>query len=339
VHRVRVVVIGAGAIGGVIAAYLAKGGVGVTLVCHDKNMADTVQTLGIQIEGLRGAQRIKLNAVANIESLAGKYDFCLIVTKAYDLEDAAKRVLTFLDKDGLAVSVQNGMCLDILEKIVGKERTAACIVSWSSTQVAPARLDFTGEGGFIIGRSDGRCDDKIKALKALLDHVAPTVISRDIFRDIYAKLIINSGITCGGAITGLTLGEMLKYKAAREFFISLVEEDIAVAGAMGVWVPPFGGKLDYYRFLEGNSVFAHMRRHLLLLAIGFKYRRLTSSSLTALRRGRKTEVAYLNGWICQKGRELGVPVPINERVCRLTQEIENGARRIAPENLAALRMK
>lgn len=332
----RVVVIGAGAIGGVIAAYLTQSHAEITLVCRDKNTADIIRTQGIHIGGIRGQHCIRLNAVAGIEALHGEYDICLIVTKAYDLEDAAKRILPFLSNLSLVVSVQNGMCWEILEGIVGKARTAACVVSWSSTQIAPARLDLTSEGGFIIGRSNGEIDDKIRELKALLDWVAPTMISDHIFGEIFAKLIINSGVTCGGAITGLTLGGLLKRNDARKFFISLVREDIALAGALGVRVPPFAGRLDYYRFLSGNGILDCMRRHLLLLAIGLKYRRLTSSSLTALQRGQPTEVAYLNGWICRKARELGVPVPINERVCKITSEIENGLRKITPANLAEL---
>ena len=332
----RVVVIGAGAIGGVVAAYLAKSGTDVTLVCHDLATANLVQSRGIHIEGRRGEHNIRLNAVSKIEALKEPYDVCLIVTKAYDLEEAAKKVLPFLDADALVVSMQNGMCLEILESIIGKARAVACIVSWSSTQLAPASLDITGEGSFIIGRSNGKIDKKINELKLLLDNVAPTVISENILAEKYSKLIINSGITAAGAITGQTLGKMLKSKIAREFFIALVDEDIALAKALGIKVPPFGGKLDYYRFLAGNSIFDKSRRHLLLLAIGFKYRKLTSSSLTALRRGRKTEVAYLNGWICEQAKKHKVPVPTNELVCKLTNEIEAGERKIRPENLVEL---
>ena len=88
-----------------------------------------------------------------------------------DPEEATKKILPFLDADALVVSMQNGMCLEILESIIGKARAVACIVSWSSTQLAPASLDITGEGSFIIGRSNGKIDTKIKELKLLLDNV------------------------------------------------------------------------------------------------------------------------------------------------------------------------
>jgi len=94
-----------------------------------------------------------------------------------------------------------------------------------------------------------------------------------------------------------------------------------------------GGKLDYYRFLEGGGVLSQMKRNLLIRAIGFKYRRIKSSSLQSLERGRKTEIDYLNGYICARGRKHGVPTPINDAVVKMVKEIEGGQRKMTPENL------
>ncbi len=134
-------------------------------------------------------------------------------------------------------------------------------------------------------------------------------------------------------MTGETLGKMLKHKTARLFFMRIVKEDVALANALGLEVPPFGEKLDYYRFAEGNSAFNQMRRHFILFAIGMKYRKLKSSSLRSLERGGKTEVDTLNGWISNKAKELGVPTPVNDAVVRIVKEIENGTRPIKPSNL------
>jgi 2-dehydropantoate 2-reductase len=97
--------------------------------------------------------------------------------------------------------------------------------------------------------------------------------------------------------------------------------------------PGGGGKLDYYRFLEGGGVLSQMKRDLLIRIIGFKYRRIKSSSLQSLERGRKTEVDHLNGYICARGRKHGVPTPINDAVVRMVKEIEAGQRKMTPENL------
>lgn len=134
-------------------------------------------------------------------------------------------------------------------------------------------------------------------------------------------------------MTGQTLGQMLVGKRARNFFIEIVREDIAVAAAMKISVPPFGGKLNYYAFIKGNTLLSGIKRHVILFIVGLKYRKLKSSSLTSLKRDGKTEVDFLNGWISGKSRELGVPTPVNDRVVAIIKEIEAGKREICPENI------
>jgi 2-dehydropantoate 2-reductase len=109
---------------------------------------------------------------------------------------------------------------------------------------------------------------------------------------------------------------------------------MAVAQAMGITVEPGGGrKLDYYRFLGGRSLAANFKRHLLIRLIGFKYRRIRSSSLQSLERGRQTEIAYLNGYICDRGRDQGVPTPLNDTLVSMVRQMEAGTRRISLSNL------
>ncbi len=103
---------------------------------------------------------------------------------------------------------------------------------------------------------------------------------------------------------------------------------------MGIKVEPAGGgKLDYYRFLDGSSFTSNLKRNLLIRIIGFKYRRIRSSSLQSLERGRRTEIDFLNGYICDRGQENGVPTPVNDSVVSMIRQIETGTRRISLENL------
>jgi len=332
----RILILGAGAIGGVTAAFLAQNHHDVTLLCNRERAAETIRTRGLHITGKRGDFYAPVKAVASPSQLEGSYDYIFFITKAYDLQAAAQSVLPYLANDGLAVSFQNGICYEELAAVVGIARTAVSIVSFSSTMLADAELEFTGEGGFVIGRPDGMADDRLHTLQQILSCVCPTRISSDILGEMYAKLIINSGIACGGAITGQTLGQMLRGTTARRFFIAIVREDMKLAEALGIRVPPFGGKLDYYAFLKGNGPLASLRRHLTLFAVGLRYRRLTSSSLTALQRGRKTEVQYQNGWIVRRAAEHAIPTPVNDRVVQMIHEIEQGTRSIRPQNLREL---
>ena len=101
---------------------------------------------------------------------------------------------------------------------------------------------------------------------------------------------------------------------------------------MGLTVKPYGGKLDYYALIKGNGALANAKRHLIIRIMGFKYRRLKSSSLQSLKRGKPTEIDYFNGYIAQKGEELGVLTPVNKRIVEMIKEIEAKKREIGVNN-------
>ncbi|MFA5561659.1 MAG: 2-dehydropantoate 2-reductase [Eubacteriales bacterium] len=332
----RSLIVGSGAIGGTTAAFLTEAGEDITLLCHREETAQNLRESGLRITGKCGEKQVRLSAVGSPEALSGSFDYIMIVTKAYDMPRAAESVLPWLAEDGLMVSVQNGMCIDELAAIAGKARSAACIVSFSATFVEDGHVDFTGEGGYLIGRVNNAVDEKLLTLAACLSKAAPAQTTNRIMDHIYSKLIINACITCGGAFTGQTLGQMLKTKTARQFFLAICREALAVADATGLQVPPLAGKVDYHRLIRGDGMISRIRRYLVFRVMGSTYKNLTSSSLTALRRGKQTEIEYLNGYIARMGRQHGVPTPVNDAVVAMGEEMESGLRQPAPENLALL---
>lgn len=329
---IRIVVVGAGAIGGVTAAMMKQGGSDVTLVCKHQEIADIASGRGLHITGVRGEHTVHLNAVADIAELSGTYDVALIATKAYDMPACARALMPYLKDDSLVLSLQNGICTDALAAVVGRERTVGCVIGWGATMLGPGELTVTSTGEFLIGRIAGD-QAALEPVRRAMDAVAPTVITPDIYAELYSKLIVNSCITSLGAICGLYLGQMLRKSQARRIFLGIIREAMDVAHAQGLKVPPFGGKLDYEKLLAGDGPLDNLRRHAMILAVGLKYRRLKSSSLQSLERGRPTEIDYFNGFIAQKGEELGVDCPINRRLTVMIKEIEGDKRSIKVENL------
>jgi 2-dehydropantoate 2-reductase len=226
--------------------------------------------------------------------------------------------------------MQNGICVEALAEVVGAERAVGCVVGWGSTMLPDGTLNMTSEGDFVIG---GYLPDKdVTPLKAVLDRMIETRISDNIVADLYSKTIINSCITSMGVLSGLYLGQILKVRQARNIFTAIIREALAVAAAMRIDVKPYGGKLDYHSLVDKTGAAADFKRHLMIRLIGFKYRRLKSSSLQALERGKPTEIDYFNGFIARKGAALGIPTPVNSRITRMVKEIEAGSRKIDPVN-------
>ena len=333
----RICVIGAGAIGGVVSAMLARQGYPVRLVTKHHDLAARISDQGIQILGVCGNFTQTIPSVARAEQLEGKFEYVLIATKANALAQVAKEILSFIHEESRVVSMQNGICEDILANIVGEQRTVGCVVGWGGTMHEPGKVEMTSGGEFVIGNWKRMQDMPLEELAAILNAVVPVRITNDILPELYSKMIINACITTLGVICGLHLGEMLAMKKARNLFIAIIREAIEVARAMELRVAPgAAGKLDYYKFLAPGFL-SNLRRHVTIRVIGLKYRKLKSSSLQSLKRGRKTEVNNYNGYIARKGKEFNVAAPVNEQLTQMVSEIENGLRPITPENFKEIK--
>ena len=86
--------------------------------------------------------------------------------------------------------------------------------------------------------------------------------------------------------------------------------------------------------LENDSASDINEKHVLLQRIFEPYRSVKSSTLRSLSRGQRSEIDFINGYIAQKGLELGIPTPINSQITRMVKEIEAKIRTITPENLS-----
>lgn len=118
-----------------------------------------------------------------------------------------------------------------------------------------------------------------------------------------------------------------------EIFIEIMIEALEVADSMGLQVPPYEGKINYYKLVNAKGVWGNFYRYALLRVVGFKYRKLKSSSLQSLERGKPTEIDYLNGFIVRKAKELGIRTPVNEKIVEMIKEVERGKRKTSPENV------
>jgi 2-dehydropantoate 2-reductase len=331
-NDLSLLVVGAGAIGGITAALLKKNGYNVEIVCRDAEYASVISSDGIEVSGECGAMKIRMPAYSSFSDIKEKKDIILHATKANDAVEPAEQARNILKEDGYLISMQNGICEDVLAAVLGKDRIIGCVIGWGATMVSRGKLVMTSGGDFIIGYPWKASDPILDDIAEILSSVVPVRITDNLLGHLYSKLIINSCITSLGAICGLYLGKMLSVKKIRRIFIEIIHEAVVVADAMNIRIEVFGGKLDFNKFLKGNNIFSEIRRHLMIMIIGFKYRRLKSSSLQSLEKGRLTEVDYFNGYIVLNGRQLNVPVPVNSAIVEMIHEIEQKKRKIGFEN-------
>jgi len=328
-----ILVVGAGSIGGIAAAFLKKAGYNVEIVCKYEDYRDIISNEGLKVSGVKGSFSEKMRAFVSVKDIANKKDIILLAVKATDMVEAAEDLKPFLKRNSLVISMQNGICEPELGRILGNDHIVGCIVGWGATMNKAGDLEMTSTGDFVIGYIDRIEDERLKEIAELLGTILPVRITGNIMGHLYSKLIINSCITSLGAITGLLLGQMMRMSRARRLFIEIIREAIELADVLQIKVEDYGNKLNYYEFISGRNSYFDVKRHITLILMGLKYRRLKSSSLQSLQRGKLTEIDYLNGYISASGREYGIPTPINESIVKMIHEIEDGERQITPANL------
>jgi 2-dehydropantoate 2-reductase len=328
----KILVIGAGAVGGITAALLKKCGADVEIVCKYDDYASLISNKGIEVSGVCGEFNIKIPAYASVSQVVEKKDIVLLATKATDMYEVLESIDSVLKKTGFLISMQNGICEDDLVSVLGGNRVVGCVTGWGATMESNGKMIMTSKGDFILGYP-GRVADRVLAnIAEMLASVVPVRVTDNIIGHKYSKLIINSCITSLGAVCGLFLGNMLMIKRVRKIFIEIVREAFVVAGKMNIKIEVFGGKLDFEKFLRGNSSVSDLRRHILLLVIGYKYRKLKSSSLQSLNRGKQTEIDFLNGYIVRNAERYGVSVPVNAFIVTMIHQIEKKERDITVDN-------
>ncbi len=237
-----------------------------------------------------------------------------------------------LKKDGYLISMQNGFCEDQLAAVIGENRIIGCVTGWGATMESKGKLVMTSGGDFILGYPGRVSDDFLFQIAEILSSVVPVRTTNNITGHLYSKLIINSCITSLGAVCGLYLGKMLHIRKVRRIFIEIVREAVEVAEKMNIKIEVFGGKLDFKKFLAGENIFSDLRRHVSLMIIGYKYKKLKSSSLQSLERSKLTEIDFLNGYITRNADILGVQVPVNNVIANMIHQIERKERDITISN-------
>jgi len=330
---------GAGGIGGIVAATLTEVGSAVTAVSTNPEIRAAVDQAGYRVVD-DGEQRVVRGWVAPAPE--GVYDLCILATQPPNVEDAAVTALRHLADDAAVVVLQNGLCEERVAAIVGGERVIGAIVAWGASMPAPGRYERTAHGGFALGRLSGKIDDDLRRVGQLLEAIGPVSLTENLRGARWSKLALNCAVSALGTIAGERLGPLVRVRRYRRLALEIMTEAVAVARAEGVRLEKVAGTLDldWVALSEADKTatasVSLTAKHALLLAVGLRYRRMRSSMLAAIERKRPPAIDFLNGEVVSRGYKHGVTTPINLKIVETVWAIARGERTSSRETLDAV---
>lgn len=333
----RITVYGAGAIGGITGAALARAGRDVLLVDSHAEHVAAVNAGGLTVETATGAWHARPPAVTP-DALGRNLDLVLLAVKSHHTPAALEVLAPRLAAAGAIVSLQNGLSEELIAEAVGAERTVGCLVNWAADWLAPGRIQHGGSGAFVVGELTGEITPRARRLAALLEIVQPSGVTGNIWGCKWAKLVYGALLFATATVDAHVYDVVERSPEVQRMLVALVAEGMAVAAASGVTLEAFD-EFDpaWYRAAAAGDGAARERA---MTAIAAHYRAHTKTKTGIWRdlavRRRKTEVDGQLGVLVAKGEALGVAMPVTRRLIALIRDLETGRRAMAWENLDAL---
>jgi 2-dehydropantoate 2-reductase len=295
---VRLVVLGAGALGASYGGRLAEAGQDVTLVDLRAEHVAAIARDGLEVLGVPRPIRVRVAAFTP-DRVAGPFDVALVTTDTNGTADAAAAAARLLAADGFAVSLQNGIGnLEVLEHALGRGRVVGGSSMCSFRGLGPGRVEQTHMGPTTVGELDGTPTPRVRALAAALEAAGyPTTVSAEIQAVVWTKFVLNSAVNPLCALTGLRIGEIARLEPMDRFQDLILDEIFEVVRAKGIR-------------LDEPELRAKIKDH--------SWRKFSKPSmLQHIEAGRRTEVDALNGALLREAAALGIEVPYNRALVAL----------------------
>jgi 2-dehydropantoate 2-reductase len=301
----EIIVLGAGAIGSLYGAKLAAAN-DVTLVGRADHVA-AINSHGLRIEGLE-SQLVRIRAATAVEKI-GPNAVILLTTKVTDGAAALAPIAPLVREDTTILCLQNGLGSERIARAALGDRAPVLrgITQFGAIFESPGIIRFMAPGYTLIERSE-RSD---RIARSLSDAGLDCRVSPDIATDVWHKLVINCVVNPITAVLGCEVGGIANPQLDPLKQL-VIDECIAVAATQGVTFA-----VDFMREI-GDA---------------FRPSRNLASMLQDLRRGRTTEIDYLNGAIAALGGEHGVPCPVNGALTAIVKAMEERSPSLLPKKV------
>jgi 2-dehydropantoate 2-reductase len=322
-------VIGGGAVGGLLAALLARAGAPVELVVRERYL-ERYQA-GIAVTTSRGTfrQQVPIRTAPSREARLR-----VVAVKMPDLETTCRDMAagwlgtddthpTITAPEPEVLLLQNGLAaLDLAARYLPLQRLYAAVVELGATALTPAEITYSIPGRLLLGAAQTGREAHTRRVAALLAPALRSDVTADVRGAQRLKLLVNlnNGV---GAATGLTIQQLYATRTGIQSSLGVMREGLAVLDAAGL-APPANRRSRALRLVLGlPDAFGISALRLARIAMR-QQAPVYSSTLQSVLRHRPSEIEWLNGCVDRLGQEHGIAVPINRAVVRAVEALECG---------------
>lgn len=317
---------GAGAVGGAIAAVLDRAGHDVVVAARPDAL-QRLQDGGILLDGAFGAHSAQIEAAT---SLSGDFELVVFATKAPDLAAAVEANAGA--RFPLALVVRNGLgARDEVERALGDShptRVSGGLAVFAASLVDPGHVTITAPAPLYIGGGDAQ------AVTAILRGALPVVVSDDPIGAEWTKLVVNQ-VNALPAITGLSVQATIADRRLRRALTRGIRETVAIARRSGVCFARLQGLSDPLLRLVGALPIALAEFLPRAMARRMGATPNPGSTLQSIRRGRPTEVDWLNGAVVRAAEAFSGAAPVNAALVDMVHEVERTGRFFSVDEVVA----
>lgn len=288
----RVLVVGAGAIGGYFGGRMLEAGRDVTFLVRPRRAAE-LASAGLVIRSPNGDVTLKNPPTVQADKLAEKFDVVLLSCKAFDLDDAVRSFAPAVGPQTSIIPLLNGMLhLDVLDAKFGPERVLGGLCAIAATlnearevvQLAPMQsLNF--------GERDGRLSDRVRAIAGVMaSGKTGAVASENIVQEMWEKWVFLASLAASTCLMRTSVGNILAVPGGKDFILGMLDECSEVAAAEG-HAPsgPFFQRTRGMLTTEGSQ--------------------MTASMFRDIKAGAPVEADHVIGDLLARGDAAKVPVP------------------------------
>ena len=304
----RVLVLGAGAVGGYFGARLAEGGHDVTLVARGENL-DALRRDGLSVRLADRTMHLSPVHAVREPADAPRPALVLVCVKSHDTPAAAAALRPVVSADTIVLSLQNGIeNEEILARELALPPLMVACTRIGVALVAPATIEYSGRGTIVFGEVDGRETPRARQVAATLAAAGvPYELRSDILVPAWEKLAWNAGFNAVTTLTQATVAQVMAQPASRGLVVATMEEVDAVATALGVPVRRSRTEAVLADSVAGLPDFE-------------------TSMLQDYRRGRRLEHDALNGAVVRAAARVGISVPVNRVLLALLARLDPASR-------------